>query len=569
MMGYKFFRKSLLCYGALVLTMGGNMAYATSLPSSADPSRELKTPELKIPEFKKVEPASEPTQKSVVNAPVGAENAFFTFQSLKLEGMTAYSDQEMAAMYYKDIGQRISVYRVFEIMNEVQARYLKDGYVLTRVTMPDQDIADGNVVFTIIEGYAAEVELDENFPKSTVLTDAAAQIGAMKPFNTKKLEQILLILNDLPDLNASAVLAGLKGPQIMGGVRVILKKNDEKRWSGTIGVNNHGSRFSGPGQMVASGRIASVFTPFDYVSAVISAASQVDEMRYVGVKYERPILGARGLNLALEGSTGRTAPGDSLDPLDIRGQSQAAKVALNWSAIRQRDQSLALRTSFEARNSKTDFLSTQLYDDRLRIFSIGATYNAADTWNGLNAFELTYSQGFNIFGVREAGSTDLSRIEGRPDFRKLYGSIGRLQALPLQLELLGLVQGQYSYDPLLASEEFGFGGGQMGRGYDPSEITGDKGLAASLELRRNFQAGSAFALQPYGFFDIGKVWNIDPTSKNKISAASAGVGLRVGTAYGWSGDVNMAVPLSRDADNPPKYANGQSPRFLVSIQKSF
>ena len=558
-----------LCCAAIYM-VGAPSAYATSLPSSADPARELTAPQLKVPDFQKAEPDIRPAPTSSVSAPAGSEKAFFVLKSLDIQGMTAYSKGEMEKIYAADIGQKISVYRLFEIMNAIQTKYLEDGYSLTRVTMPDQDIADGNVIFQVIEGYAAEVTLDDKFPKSPVLDDAVAQIAAMRPLNTKKLEKLLLTLNDLPGLNASAVLASLQGPPINGGVRLILKKNEEKQYAMVVSANNHGSLFSGPVQMVASGRHANIITPFDEVSATISAAIPLSEMRYVGVKYQKPIFGARGLNLVFEGSMGRTVPGDSLKDLDVKGQSQSLKASLSYSPIRQRDQSLEVKTSFEYRQAKTDFSGFELYDDRLRIVSVGATYNNADNKGGMNAFELTYSHGLNIMGVREAGSPDLSRQEGKPDFHKFYGSVGRLQSLPLQFEFLGIVQGQYAFDPLLSSEEFGFGGGQIGRGYDPSEITGDKGLALSLEIRRNMSAYSAnYALQPYGFFDIGKVWNIDPSAKERISAASAGIGLRIGTSYGWSGDINLAVTLTKNPDNPPKYTNGQSPRILVSAQKSF
>jgi hemolysin activation/secretion protein len=227
-----------------------------------------------------------------------------------------------------------------------------------------------------------------------------------------------------------------------------------------------------------------------------------------------------------------------------------------------------LNSSFEARQTKTDLLSDRLYDDRLRIFTIGTTYNSADSYSGLNALEVNYIQGFDILGVRKAGSTDLSRNEGRPDFQKISVSAGRVQSLPHDFDILFSFQGQYSFDPLLSSEEFGFGGGQTGRGYDPSEITGDKGIAAIIELRKNvivpnFNA----ALQGYTFYDFGKVWNIDPNSKDKVSAASSGVGFRMGLPSGWSSDFNISAPLTKDSENPPKYTNGQSPRLLFSLQK--
>lgn len=555
---------------ALIYMFGAASAHATSVPSSADPARQLLDNKPKLPDFKKIEPENKPAQPSAANAPDGSEKAFFVLKTIQINGMTAYPLSSIEPIYAADIGQKISVKRLFEIMNAVQKKYLDDGYGLSRVTMPNQDVNNGNVSLEVIEGYAAEVSLDGDFPKSPVLDDAQKQIAAMRPLNTKKLEKLLLTLNDLPGLNVSAVLAALKEQTTPGGVRLILKQNPEKSFAAFLSMNNHGSRYSGPIQLVGSTRKSSVITPYDEISATLSAAIPLSEMRYAGLKYQRPVWGAHGVNLELEASIGRTNPGDSLKALDVKGQSQSYKMGLSYSPIRERSQTLELQTGFEVRQSQTDFAGSQLYDDRLRIISFGASYNNADSYDGLNAFELTYSQGLDILGVREAGSADLSRSEGRPDFHKIYVSAGRLQPLPYKFEFLTALQGQYSFDPLLSSEEFGFGGGQFGRGYDPSEITGDKGVSASFELRRNMFIGNPnFAYQGYGFFDIGKVWNIDPNAADKISAASTGLGLRVGTSYGWSGDINLAVPLTKKPDNAPKYTNGQSPRILFSVQKSF
>ncbi len=555
---------------AILYMFGAASAYATSVPPSADPARQLPDNQPKLPDFKKTEPDQRPPQARIANAPEGSENVFFVLKSIHIKGMTAYPLSEVEPLFSADLGQKISVKRLFDILNTIQKKYLDDGYGLSRVVIPDQDIITGDVTLEVIEGYAAEVSLDGDFPQSPVLDDAQKQIAAMRPLNTKKLEKLLLTLNDLPGLNVSAVLRALKTQVTLGGVHLILKQNPEKSFAGFLSINNQGSRYSGPIQLVANARKSSLITPYDEISTILSAAIPMTEMRYAGVKYRKPVWGAHGLNLELEASTSRTVPGDSLRELDVKGQSQSFKTGLSYSPIRQRSQTLELQTSFEIRQSKTDFAGSELYDDRLRIFSLGASYNNADSFDGLNAFEMTYSQGLDILGVRKAGSDNLSRKDGRPDFHKLYLSAGRLQALPHQFEFLTAIQGQYAFDPLFSSEEFGFGGGQFGRGYDPSEISGDKGVSASFELRRNLQIGNPnFVYQGYGFFDIGKVWNIDSSASDKKSAASTGLGLRIGSSYGWSGDLNIAVPLTRKPDKAPQYTNGQSPRILFSLQKSF
>lgn len=556
---------------AIILICGASSAYAAGIPSAADPSRQIIPETKKIDDFKGLTPATRNVPPPTNFAPKDAQYQFFSLKSVHITGMTAYAEQDIQNIYAADIGQKISVERLYDILNNLQQRYLDDGYSLTRVSLPDQDLKDGNISIQVIEGYAADVEIDPAFVSSSVvLDDAAAQIAAMRPLNTKKLERILLLLNELADLDVSAILGTPPKGTAEGGIRLILKRNEESRTGGSVAVNNHGSVFSGPFQTVANIRTASVLTPFDDVGLATSITMPTSEMKYIGVKYHRPILGARGLSVTFEASGGQTVPGENLKELDVRGKTHSFRSTLSYAVIKQRDEDLKLNASLEIRNSKTNLFGSRLYDDRLRVASIGLNYHHADAYDGMNAAEVTYSQGINALGARKTGSEDLSRDEGRSDFKKIYASVGRLQTLPFRFEFLTAILGQYAFDPLLSSEEFGFGGSQYGRGYDPSEITGDKGFAATFELRRSIPyGGENITLQGYVFFDFGKIWNIDPNSKNKMSAASTGLGLRVASRNGWSCDMNVAIPLTRPASNPPQYANKQSPRFLLSLQKVF
>ncbi|MGH8463942.1 MAG: ShlB/FhaC/HecB family hemolysin secretion/activation protein, partial [Pseudomonas sp.] len=148
--------------------------------------------------------------------------------------------------------------------------------------------------------------------------------------------------------------------------------------------------------------------------------------------------------------------------------------------------------------------------------------------------------------------------------------INRLQALPAGFDLLLTAEGQYAWDPLLSSEEFGYGGQRLGRGYDASAIVGDHGIAGGIELRKSHVLPKAgVALQPYAFYDIGKVWNIDPSSKDQQSGSSTGLGLRGSHQDGWQADLSLAIPLTRRAEDAPGYAAGDGARLYLQLRRDF
>jgi hemolysin activation/secretion protein len=336
-----------------------------------------------------------------------------------------------------------------------------------------------------------------------------------------------------------------------------------------VSFDNYGSRFTGPLLMQAGVSFGSLGSSLSSVSFNTAASTSLREMKRLGFSYDVPLWGVSGWTFSLTGDHAKTQPGDRLSILDIEGQSSSVSAQLSYPIMRQRDENWWVTGGFAYKNSKTDIGSDRLYEDRLRVLSFGTRYNFVDGASGLNSISVTYDQGLDILDNRKTGSQDLSRRDGQSDFSKFVATASRLQELPQNTQALVTFQGQYSGDPLLSSEEFGFGGGVLGRGYDPSEITGDRGFALSLELRKNYELKNTGQLQPYAYAEYGKVWNIDPSDENEISATAAGLGLRYFAPQEFTLDATVALPLSRPADNPPKYANPESPRFLLRLNKNF
>ena len=136
------------------------------------------------------------------------------------------------------------------------------------------------------------------------------------------------------------------------------------------------------------------------------------------------------------------------------------------------------------------------------------------------------------------------------DFSKftLYGA--RVQSLPGRWSLLAGVNGQYAFSDLLAPELFAVGGEHFGRGYDPSEILSDHGVAGKVDLRytHTWSGRRPMSLTPYGFVDAGRVWQRTTypgiESSQDIVSTGGGVYLNIGTQV--SGYIEIAKPLTKD-----------------------
>lgn len=564
---------ALLALGSFPLSVEAQVITSPSdLPAGSDPARIIPSPKADGLNFEDMK-APRATAQSVANIPKGADKIKFILKNVEFVGATAYSKSELSSLYKSMMGQSVTLADMLVLSSRVQQKYFDDGYSFVRVSMPEQNVASGQIRFNIIEGGVGDVIAQNLNTNTPLVKDALEQIRAMRPVNVLKLERLLLVLNDFVDGDVTSVISsydGQAGRANDGFIKVALVQQTKQTFDGLVGFNNAGSIFSGPYQ--AQARLGYIHAPFNYSKATLSLAGALplNDMKNVGLSYRMPVLGASGAHINLGYTRGWTEAGHTLDPFDIIGQTEIMNAGFSYSFLRQRDIELTSSLGFEAKNIDSDFLGNDLYRDRIRVLNAGLNYTASDPFSGVNFAAFTLSKGLNQLGARETGSLDLSRDEGRSDFFKVEGQAGRVQSLPLGFEFYGNVSVQWTNDPLLSSEEFGFGGAERGRGFTTSEITGDRGVAATVEVRKNMPAPQLnLAFQPFVFYDVGVVKNLDSTDNERLSAASAGVGVRVFAPNGVSGDVTLAKPLTRAVDNPMKYAEPEGVQVLFSVQKAF
>jgi hemolysin activation/secretion protein len=293
-----------------------------------------------------------------------------------------------------------------------------------------------------------------------------------------------------------------------------------------------------------------------------------NKLRYGALQHS--IVIAPDWTFDVTGNITKAFPGYTLSPDDINSESVFLGAGVSFQWIRQRQENLNIKLSIDGRNTTSDLLDTPFTRDRIRALRANATYDLTDSWSGYNIASFTLSRGLDILGSSEAGDPDLSRADAKPDFTKAELSISRLQDISANWAVLFSADSQIASGTLYSAEEFGYGGQAFGRAYDASEITGDQGVSGSIELRYNgFGNWHPLSLQPYAFYDIGTVWNMDISQPGRESGSSTGIGLRGSTSFGLSANLAVAQPLTRDVATPIYGGSGHSPRFLMQISQAF
>jgi hemolysin activation/secretion protein len=534
------------------------------VPPSTDPGRQeqrLAPPPAPLPGAPAIQvPSGDPGA-----APAGAAEIRFTLAGLQIDGVTIYRPEQLQVLYRDLVGRDVTLDQVFKLAAAITLRYRRDGYILSQALVPAQEIRDGRVRIAVVEGFIGAYSFAGDAPVSTQpIKRYADRIIAERPLRAATLERYLLLMNDLPGVTARVTL--LASDKV--GASDMLIEVQEKRVDGYVTIDNRGTRFLGPTEGQAGVRANGLFGSGAALGLRGLVTAPASELRLGELNGELP-LGDDGWRAGLRVSRSDTRPGFTLRPLDVDGAATSVTVDLAYPLRRSREGNLTATGRVTWRESETRSFQTVLSEDSLRVLGLAANWDLADAWRGITFGYGEISQGLEAFGASRAGSLNLSRASGRPDFTKVAAGISRVQGLTEGINLRADVEGQYAFAQLLASEQYGLGGARLGRAYDPSEVVGDHGLGGRLELQWTpdfAEFGVIRGVQFYGYYDLGRVWRIDGNPGGlPQSLASAGGGARLSIAGGIAANAEITQPLTL---NPATEGN-RDPRFFFSVTKQF
>ncbi|MCC8405285.1 hypothetical protein LJ655_26055 [Paraburkholderia sp. MMS20-SJTN17] len=497
----------------------------------------------------------------------------FEVSKVTLHGVTRYPDETFAPLLRSLANRPVTLADVNAVAAQITARYREDGYVLVRTIVPAQRIEAGELVLEVIEGKLNQAEVKGH--ESRAMRRYIDRLLSEAPLTGATLERYILLTNDLPGNNVSAVLA--PSPSVPG--TDIQLNNEFHRWDAFVGVDNRSSRYFGPWQFYGGVSVNDPTGLGDQLSVRAGRSVSGNKMTFVEGAYDVPI-GSDGLMLSLLGQYNDGNP-DVPAWLNANSRGTTFAARLTYPLIRSRAQTLKLSVAFTSFDGRSVYLDEPdlppSSNDHIRALRFGASWDFVDAYGGRNLLKGELSQGLPGLGASDQDRANPSRLDGRIDFTKLQVDAQRLQDLGAILPGLGVylaVTAQTSFgQPLLTPEQFGVGGNFFGRGYDPSEIVGDSGVAGKVELEYNVHhrlGNYTVPTQYYAFWDIGRVWNAPPYSIQSESLASVGLGAHITIAKNMIVSPEVAFPLTRPViASELNGENGKAPRYYVNFIKRF
>ena len=569
-------RRGIYAFGTLAA--GASLfAESAALAQSIAPTRE----ELTRPEL------APPQPKSTLNVIGGVErspcplaNPEFndvrvTITTVDFNNLKGATPEEMRATWADFAGTEHPVSVICEIRDRA-GTYLRNKGYLAAVQVPTQRIENGVVRLELLYARVTTIRArGETGGAEGKLAGYLAKLTEDEIFDRHRAERYLLLARDLPGYNVQLVLkpAGTGPGELVGEVSVIrraysldamvsnLAAEETGRWGGQLRAQVHGLTGLGDSTFV------SIYSTSDFKEQQIFQA---------GHSF-RP--GSEGLSVNTQFTYAWSKPAIQLDEgdPDLKGRTLFATLGVNYPLIRTQSKNLSIGAGFDFVNQKTDFF-VPLSRDRLRILWARADFDAIDLrsrrpkWHVAGTLEAR--QGISVFDASKActlvgfecadGSTPQSRFDADPTATLVrFNGIAEL-GIGDSLAVAFKPRAQYAFSKLLSFEQFTAGNYTIGRGYEPSTLTGDSGAGISVELRgprlTPFKQ-TPLQVQPYIFGDAAWTWTRGQYSDPK-RLTSAGGGIRGELSDRVALDALLAVPLERTGMIEERKGDA---RFLVTL----
>jgi len=489
-------------------------------------------------------------------------------KSLHITGETRFTEAELIAVSGFRPGAELDFAGLRTLATRISDFYSRHGYFLAQAYVPAQEINDGAVTITVLEGRYGKVGLNNQTNVSDGLAHSVlAGLDPGEVIATAPLERRLLLLSDLPGV---AVKSTLAPGQAVGTSDLLVDMTPGSRVTGSLEADNAGNPYTGVyrggGTVnfneptghgdVASLRLLTAGSGLTYVRGVYEARIQDAS---VGAAYAH-------LNYRL---------GRDFAPLDATGTADIASLFGSYPLIRSRDNNLYASLQFDYRFFEDRVGATSLVTDKhAPVVIVGLAGDHHDRLLGGGWTTYSASLAFGDLDIRtpllRAGDALTARTNGSYD--KLSFDVARLQELAGPLSLYGEVRGQLASKNLDSSEKMELGGAYGVRAYPEGEAYGDQGYLATAEARLRLSALSKLAggqVQAVAFVDQGSVtlnkspWIAGPNSR---TLSAAGVGLTWADSHGLVIKASYAFRLG---DQRATSAPDRSGRVWIQLSKFF
>ncbi len=495
-------------------------------------------------------------QASTITHPSGLT---FVVNQLLISGISQHSKVKLSAVSalaeqlrkkYLNAEGKLSIEQLQTIADQLSAYFAGQGYILSKVYLPPQDIDSSKIVtLQVREGFLEKINIEGKtiYSKAQIEEPFKKYIG--HPITAGEVESGLLTLRNYPGLKVNSVFS--PGTQPAGTVMTIQITYSDQ-YNIIASANNYGDNVTGQYQGSLSAHAYNLTQGADDLSFTALGKRNPENSEYYSAKYLRNLFSPY-TRIDLGYSYNHYALGDTLSSLGLGGLSQLYHVNLIQTLARGRNVEWYAHIGLNHNMGYLKQKSTMLNRDKITYLeaSLSSQFNVSGL-NLSNNNEITYQHGFNhlldSMGVAPYQGQYPSRQGGSGQYAQGKFNLGSLSInfyqTPGAYQLIEWqIYGQYSPDLLTSFSQLAFGGQQTLPAYDTSEYLFDNGITSHLEWKfplpglthrrvpkTSYHFGDFLHLGV--FTDYGNGWLNDPSSDETRHRDLADYGLGLYLSFG-------------------------------------
>jgi hemolysin activation/secretion protein len=498
-------------------------------------------------------------------APAPASVAF-EVKTLQISGNTVFDTPTLHALVADAEGKRLTLAQLLAIAARITDYYQAHGYPLARAIIRAQVIRNGVVGVDVLEARYGKIALDNRSQVNDALLQATlASLHGGQLVSQSELDRALLLMSDIPGIVPDPTL---RPGDTVGTSDLQVEVAPGPAVVGSAAVDNFGNRYTGRARLDATVDVVDPLHHGDVLSANVLDSGR--GLAYGRLAYEWLLDGA-GTRVGGSYSALHYRLDGALAALDAHGTAGIASLWAKNPLLRSRDADVYGQIRIDRLQLRDRVDAASIRNDR-NLDTVGVSltgdardallYGAVDTWN------VDWTGGRLQFQDDTAKAADASTARTQGGFSTWHTSLARLQNVSPADAVYVAVSGQWSPDNLDSSQKMSVGGPYSVRAYDVGALSGDRGILATVEVRRRLAFDNG-RWQMVAFIDSAAL-RIDTTpwaaGRNNATLSGAGFGLDWAGPDRWQVKASVATTVGA---KPELVGSTASTRAWLEVREAF
>jgi hemolysin activation/secretion protein len=486
----------------------------------------------------------------------------FILHEISFSPTKLFSKQQLNELSSPYLNKKISKSDLNQLTKNLTHIYQQNGYLLSRAKIDFISPTKHNARIQLIE---MKIDIDDKKIEPYAAQNIISSFKSNSVFSVPQSQKTLLLLNEIPGLSAKATV---KPNQQKDAFNFDIDTKQES-YKARYRIDTYGSAENDHTLRLISEVESYHLLPFLELIGARGAEYMGDDTVRYGEIFTESWLGSDGIRWKNRlGKIDSSSPQADLGFI-ATGQSNFFETSLFVPLKRTPHTQSSTSLSWRHLKSESSIFDLNFFKDEVDVVS-WSWQNLISGNQQISNTNITINKGIDAisgtsddqFLSRPDGDLNFTKINIDHEYAKFVGDKG--------YQLILSTEVQYSFDPLVASEEFVAGGPNIGRAFPFASITGDDGMAFSLELAQPQYdiVLQNFSTQLYGFIDgaIARQKKTNMQKENFDAISSMGVGVRA-TLYQTT---NIQFEISN-----PIYRNGitarehDSPRLSLTLTGEF